>query len=89
MRSRYSAFVVSDIDYLLHSWAPETRPARLELDSERTWTGLTINSTNGGGALAKKGTVDFTAAFTGPGGAGVQHENSSFRRHEGRWVYVS
>ena len=30
MRSRYSAFVLLDADYLLRSWHPATRPARLE-----------------------------------------------------------
>ena len=31
MRSRFSAFVTGDEDYLLRTWDPETRPERLDL----------------------------------------------------------
>ena len=31
MRSRYSAYVLKDVDYLLASWHPGTRPAALSL----------------------------------------------------------
>ena len=34
MRSRYSAYVLGDTDYLQRSWHPGTRPARLALDNE-------------------------------------------------------
>src|SRR5690606_41619638 len=30
MRSRYSAFVLDELQYLLDTWHPDTRPAQLE-----------------------------------------------------------
>ncbi|NUS16016.1 MAG: hypothetical protein HOY69_32225, partial [Streptomyces sp.] len=40
MRSRYCAFVRLDEGYLLRTWHPRTRPARLDLDPGMRWTGL-------------------------------------------------
>ena len=39
MRSRFSAFVTGDEDYLLRTWDPEPRPERLELAD----TGIRFN----------------------------------------------
>ena len=49
MRSRYSAFALGDDVYLLETWHPSTRPARLSLDPAQHWIGLTVlGSTRGG-----------------------------------------
>lgn len=88
MRSRYSAYVVGDMAYLRHSWAPETCPAELSHDPTVRWTGLTVTDTEGGGALAATGIVEFTAEYEGPAGSGQRTERSTFRRESGRWVYV-
>ncbi|MEP6191186.1 MAG: YchJ family metal-binding protein, partial [Marinobacter sp.] len=37
MRSRYSAFVVGQADYLLATWHPSTRPVELSLESSPDW----------------------------------------------------
>ncbi len=84
MRSRYAAFAVGDAHYLTYSWAPDSCPTQLRLDSERQWTGLTVHTTTGGAAFDSSGTVYFTARYEG----GEHSEHSLFRRHEGRWVYV-
>ena len=42
MRSRYSAFVVGDVPYLLRSWHSSARPPDLQLDPDLVWTGLEI-----------------------------------------------
>ncbi|MDR7355592.1 SEC-C motif-containing protein [Corynebacterium felinum] len=88
MRSRFSAFCVGDCDYLLYSWAPETAPVDLELDEDLRWERLEILSTDEGGLFDQSGTVTFVAHYRARGSAGFQRECSSFRRHEGRWVYV-
>lgn len=94
MRSRYSAFAVHDIDYLLSSWHPSTRPNNLSLDEDVTWTRLIINETVQGQLFDTTGIVEFTALFTvtDPTSGAVarhrQHERSSFSRVDGRWVYV-
>jgi SEC-C motif-containing protein len=87
MRSRYAAFVLDDTGYLLRSWHPATRPARLDPDPGLRWTGLEILRTEGGGEgpFHTAGTVEFTAHSS----QGDLHEVSRFERDaEGRWVYL-
>ncbi|MDF3299918.1 YchJ family metal-binding protein [Streptomyces sp. K1PA1] len=84
MRSRYTAFVGRDAGYLLRTWHPRTRPARLDLDPDVRWTGLEVLGATGGSAFHTTGTVTFRAAFRG----GSLHERSRFERVDGAWVYV-
>ncbi|MER5910584.1 YchJ family metal-binding protein [Streptomyces sp. NPDC001982] len=84
MRSRYSAFVVGDAGYLLRTWHPRTRPARLELDPGMRWTGLEIEDARDGSAFHSAGSVTFRASYRG----GSLHERSRFERVGGAWVYV-
>lgn len=88
MRSRYSAFVMHDADYLLRTWHEDTRPDRLELDNALQWRRLDIVSTRRGGPLDTEGIVEFKAYFRDGGGRGVQHETSRFVRRDRRWYYV-
>ncbi|MER7183142.1 YchJ family protein [Streptomyces hyaluromycini] len=84
MRSRYSAFVRRDEPYLLRTWHPRTRPARVDLDPGMRWTGLEILATTDGSAFHTTGTVTFRASFRG----GSLHERSRFERVGGAWVYL-
>lgn len=84
MRSRYCAFVRRDEAYLLRTWHPRTRPARVEFDPGMRWTGLEILGTTDGSAFHTRGTVTFRASFRG----GSLHERSRFERVDGAWVYV-
>ncbi|MEU1275434.1 YchJ family metal-binding protein [Streptomyces sp. NPDC005799] len=84
MRSRYSAFVQRDEPYLLRTWHPRTRPARVGFEAGMRWTGLEILDTADGSAFHATGTVTFRASFRG----GALHERSRFERVEGAWVYV-
>lgn len=88
MRSRYSAFAVGDVAYLLRTWHPSTRPEELALDSDLRWFRLDILATSRGGMLESDGTVEFRAHFKAPDGAGSQHETSRFVRDSGAWVYL-
>ena len=88
MRSRYSAFVVLDAEYLLRTWHPETRPATLELDPDMQWRRLDIIATARGGPLDTEGTVEFKAHFRRDGERGVHHETSRFLRVDRRWYYL-
>ncbi|MDQ1582986.1 MAG: motif domain protein [Microbacteriaceae bacterium] len=88
MRSRYSAFVVGDADYLLATWHPSTRPASIELDPEQRWFRLDILDRNGGGMLDSEGTVEFSARYRLNGGAGEQREVSRFVREDRCWLYL-
>lgn len=82
MRSRYSAYVVGDVAYLLATWHPTTRPRRLVLD-DTTWLRLEVLEASGG-LLETEGTVRFRAHFLG----GVLEEHSRFVRVAGRWSYL-
>lgn len=81
MRSRYSAFARGDVDYLLRTWHPRTRPAGLDLDEDTTWTGLEIHAAEGD-------EVSFTAHYRTSAGPGSMTERSRFARRGGRWCYV-
>lgn len=89
MRSRYSAYVLGDRDYLLRSWHPSTRPEQLELDppGARHWLGLTIRQHQL--IDADHAQVEFVARSRVGGGPATRlHEISHFVREDGRWYYV-
>ena len=88
MRSRYSAFVFENGVYLSQTWHPDTRPHHIRFDAERTWTGLTVLSTQAGGPLDYEGVVEFWASFVRNERTGTVREESAFARLDGKWVYV-
>jgi SEC-C motif-containing protein len=88
MRSRFSAFAVADVEYLLRTWHPTTRPAAIELDPQQRWTRLDVLASSGGGVFDAAGTVEFRASYRHPGGAGTLHEHSRFVRADGHWRYL-
>lgn len=86
MRSRYSAFVLGDVPYLLATWHSSTRPATLELEPQAKWLGLDIKSHRSTGV--DRSEVEFVARFRLAGRAVRQRELSRFVREDGRWFYV-
>jgi SEC-C motif-containing protein len=88
MRSRYSAFAVSDTAYLLATWHPSTRPASLSLEPDQRWLRLDVLAVAGGGPFDDVGTVEFVATYRSDGGRGSLREVSRFVREGGRWFYV-
>ncbi|GAA5067128.1 YchJ family protein [Lysobacter panacisoli] len=89
MRSRYSAYVMGDLDYLRASWHPTTRPADLDLGDTRAtrWLGLEVRRHTV--IDADHATVEFVARYKVGGAAAVRlHELSRFVREDGRWYYV-
>ncbi|MEP5568409.1 MAG: YchJ family protein [Halioglobus sp.] len=88
MRSRYCAFALGEEGYLLASWHAKTRPSRVRIDPEQKWIGLSIKSTEAGGAADSKGIVEFVARFKVAGKGHRLHERSRFEKIEGRWYYL-
>ena len=84
MRSRYSAYVVGLIDYLLATWHPSTSPGELELSPVK-WIGLEVRHAEASGDA---GVVEFVARCRVNGRAQRMHETSRFVRQEGRWYYI-
>jgi SEC-C motif-containing protein len=88
MRSRYAAFAVGDPSYLEATWHPSSRPRRVRVDPDRRWVGLDVLATEGGGMLARDGTVEFVARHEQAGRRGELHEVSAFVRVDGHWAYL-
>ena len=89
MRSRYSAFVRADADYLHRTWHPDTRPAHIDLDdAPRTrWLGLEVRRHDA--IDHDHATVEFVARWKVGGAPAVRlHEISRFVREAGQWYYV-
>jgi len=86
MRSRYSAFALGRVEYLLTSWHASTRPAELTLEPGVKWLGLDvkhhclIDDTHA--------EVEFVARSRVGGRGQRLHETSRFVREGGRWFYV-
>lgn len=88
MRSRYTAHVKLNADYLSQSWQIATRPSDISLDDDITWRGLVVHRTERGNALDADGVVEFTATYERAGKIVEMREISRFARQSGRWVYV-
>ena len=88
MRSRYSAFALGDVGYLLRTWHPTGRPRSLTLDPALQWTRLAVLETRDGGLFDATGTVRFRAMYLQDGRRGVLAETSRFVRQDGSWTYV-
>ena len=86
MRSRYSAFVLGHVPYLLATWHSSQRPADLQLEAGAKWLGLEIRQHRSTGEHTAE--VEFVARFRVGGKAVRQHERSRFVREDGRWYYV-
>lgn len=88
MRSRYSAHVLGLHDYLLDTWHPDTRPARLAPDEPGLrWMGLEVKRQIP--LDAQQAMVEFIARYKLGGRAQRLHECSRFVRNaQGRWLYL-
>ena len=87
MRSRYSAFVLDRLDYLLASWHPSTRPPRLDPnEAGLAWLGLEVRAHRR--IDENHAEVEFVARSKWGGRAQRLHERSRFVREQGRWFYV-
>ncbi len=85
MRSRYSAFALENAEYLLRTWHPQTRPAKLDFDPVK-WIGLKILSTQTVGP--DEGRVRFVARGRINGCGFRMEEDSRFLREGGFWYYI-
>jgi len=88
MRSRYSAFVRADGDYLLSTWHESTRPPELHFNKGNQWFGLTVLETEAGTGDDIEAWVSFEARFKQCGRISSLKERSRFVKEEGRWYYI-
>lgn len=93
MRSRYSAFVMADIEYLMKSHHSTTCPTDekediLKWTKSVEWIWLEVLNSSKGLKADLEGTVEFKAYFKENGSISVIHENSKFVREHEHWVYL-
>lgn len=93
MRSRFTAFAIGAIDYLIDSLVPERRGANearmLSQELRLTeWLRLEILDVQAGRETDSEGQVEFNAYFRAPETEGCLHERSNFRKENGHWYYV-
>lgn len=85
MRSRYTAYVLVDIDYLEKTWHPDTCPDLRDDTPTLLWTRLEVIRHQKG---LKKSIVEFKAYFEDNGSEQCMHEVSEFKKIKNRWYYV-
>ncbi|MCS2167826.1 YchJ family protein [Scandinavium manionii] len=92
MRSRYSAFVMKDADYLVKTWHPSCEPDAFRADLEKSfagteWLGLTLFAADNG-KHADEGFVSFVARFREDSKTSALIERSRFLKENGQWYYI-
>lgn len=87
MRSRYTAYTMDLIGYLLATWHPSTRPSSLDRgEQDLKWLGLEVRGHTRQDPDHE--TVEFIARSKVGGRAHRMHEISRFVREHGAWLYV-
>ncbi|WP_227317205.1 YchJ family protein [Cedecea davisae] len=92
MRSRYTAFVLQDADYLVSSWHESCRHPTFKSEISGSfgateWLGLTVYE-EAEGSNENEGYVSFVARFNENGKQSAIIERSRFVRENSRWYYI-
>ena len=93
MRSRYSAYAVKAIDYIVETCLRDDEHG-IDIDSTKrwseksTWLGLKILSSDKGGPSDEEGIVEFRATYVLDGLRENHHEKAAFVKREGAWLYA-
>ncbi|MFF7708312.1 YchJ family protein [Pseudomonas sp. NPDC007930] len=93
MRSRYSAYVLGEIDYLVATTLP-AQQAGLDLEAmaawsaSATWLGLDVQAAQTLGGKPEHAFVSFTARWHDAAGEHSHHERSAFVQQGGRWYFI-
>lgn len=93
MRSRYTAYCLKNIDYLVNTHHPTKRAmnSRRQITATAnnvTWLGLTIVTIEAGQPEDKTGIVEFAAAYQEGNQVAQLHERSQFVKEKGKWFYL-
>ncbi|WP_291870553.1 YchJ family metal-binding protein [Maribacter sp.] len=93
MRSRYSAFVKANGDYLMQSHHSSTRPIKdkkaiIDWAKSVSWIKLEVLETSNGQVDDTEGTVFFKAFYYENGKVNSIDEKSTFVKENNHWVYL-
>lgn len=92
MRSRYTAYVLGDVDHLMNSVHPDS-PGQADRKSTEAWSKaaewdhIEIVETEGGSENDEEGIVEFVAHFKLRGIPQKHHERAVFKKHRNKWLY--
>ncbi len=94
MRSRYSAYVTHNADYLIQTWHPQCHWENLHQElvksfADTKWLGLHVISSSNG-KNSDEAYVEFSACFINEKADDKQliHERSRFLRIDQQWLYI-
>ncbi|SEL83356.1 SEC-C motif-containing protein [Pseudomonas agarici] len=93
MRSRYSAYVLGLVDYLVTTTLPSQqhdldRQSIADWSAQSTWLGLQVESAEVFGGHPEHAFVTFTVRWHDHGGEHSHRERSSFVQNGGRWYFI-
>ncbi|HJV66735.1 MAG TPA: YchJ family protein [Geomonas sp.] len=93
MRSRYSAYVKVETDYIFETTHPKHREGydhagTKEWAENAEWDSLEIISTKDGGKDDTVGEVEFIARFAEKGKPMVHHERAQFKKEKDAWLFT-
>lgn len=94
MRSRYSAYVLKKVEYLIQTRHPKYQhledPKSLQHTFDTTqWHNLTITDVQAGESSDTQGVVAFLAHYSDKSGDGDLFERSNFEKVNGVWFYTT
>lgn len=94
MRSRYTAYTIQNIDYLINTTHSSVRKNQNRKDietwaKESEWLKLEIVRTYLGNTQDKTGKVIFKAYYKHKSLSQVHEEDSTFKKENGEWFYLN
>ncbi len=87
MRSRYTAYVLRNSNYLLETWDIMYRPESISFEHEICWLGLQITDTHKFKSEDNTGYVSFIATSICDDSIVEMKEKSTFIKNNGMWFY--
>ncbi len=92
MRSRYTAFTLSKVKYIVDSCHPDTRDSIdqsniREWANKSEWHGFDLINVKDGKENDEQGIVEFIAKYDNSGEHHIHHEISEFKKHDGIWYF--
>ncbi len=93
MRSRYTAYVKTEVDFILNTTHPDQKE---QLDKKSIhdwsknseWLNLELVETDRGGAEDNEGQVEFIAHYRKKGIKNEHHELAQFEKKDGKWYFT-
>lgn len=94
MRSRYTAFVKVNVEYLMRTQYKAGRSSKEKNKIKRwaqsvQWLDLAIKSVSGGTEYDETGVVTFRAFYIENGHYENLYEESHFKKIDGKWMYTN